>query len=736
MGVLAKTDYGREYTVKEKSDFAQLILVSDLGTVQVGEFMQARSWPGMLGSTLLELQRAVKRENVNDDRYLNSIFVLQKKKARRKKGQENELLDDQAEARQCELAWEWPGRRATSTLRLEAAMRVPPLIAKDLVDEFRAVAVAERANRMRQLRMRTDDRPRPRGPEPGHMLINLVEVALTEHAEIANPEKPLVEALVWGSIAQDRSSPEAQAAAIHCAFHTSMFQWQHRNALRSPGYAADDVRSLGRHLLAIQRGASPKRSRARGGASAQAWSPEEAAAGGALGVLRALMRHGDVVARIGACCALADLSRYLTGAVDLGPPLASDVVRLIHSTAPKQRRGAVGDVSGELLPTCAVVAVASLVNMQPDKLRGPLVEAGVLQALLGALRESYPGARTVNGNATPTALILPRHAMASLCSLCNDVATRRKARKIGCLDAATKLLTSDIDPRSGTCRLAYQEALRFVSLYMLLDDASDALNEAVVPGALRLTRAPEVAVRKAALNSLLYVVQRVEANPTFLLKTNFLEAIEDLLSHYKLRGEILRILLVLAKNEVGQELLKFMGFCQKLEAIAADKSNAAINRSLALRVLFTMGEFDFFDTGDALRCSHGDPEMRRDVRSLENLIEERLMQLAFDKRPEIEKSFSKIELKTYKRLFNDFSEAGPPRGVEVKRVRELLKKCCTVFRDYKTRRHMTKKNCNRVVSIYDTDFSGKIEWAEFLAIMTDLKQGTLMDRVTSMFSFM
>ena len=48
----------------------------------------------------------------------------------------------------------------------------------------------------------------------------------------------------------------------------------------------------------------------------------------------------------------------------------------------------------------------------------------------------------------------------------------------------------------------------------------------------------------------------------------------------------------------------------------------------------------------------------------------------------------------------------------------------------------SKKNCNRVVSIYDTDFSGKIEWAEFLAIMTDLKQGTLMDRVTSMFSFM
>ena len=179
-----------------------------------------------------------------------------------------------------------------------------------------------------------------------------------------------------------------------------------------------------------------------------------------------------------------------------------------------------------------------------------------------------------------------------------------------------------------------------------------------------------------------------------------------------------------------------MGFCQRLEAIAQDKSNAAINRSLALRVLFTMGEFDFFDSGDALLCSYGDPEMRRDVRSLENLIEERQMQLAFEKRPEIETKFTKIELKTFKRLFNDHSEAGPPRGVAIRRIRELLKKCCTAVRDYKTRRHMTKKNCNRVVSIYDEDKNGKIEWAEFLAVMTDLKQGTLMDRVTSMFSFM
>lgn len=68
MGVLAKDDYGREYSEKEKNDFAQLILMSDLGTVQVGELMAARSWPGVLGSTLLELQRATRRENVDETR--------------------------------------------------------------------------------------------------------------------------------------------------------------------------------------------------------------------------------------------------------------------------------------------------------------------------------------------------------------------------------------------------------------------------------------------------------------------------------------------------------------------------------------------------------------------------------------------------------------------------------------------------------------------------------------------
>lgn len=68
----------------------------------------------------------------------------------------------------------------------------------------------------------------------------------------------------------------------------------------------------------------------------------------------------------------------------------------------------------------------------------------------------------------------------------------------------------------------------------------------------------------------------------------------------------------------------------------------------------------------------------------------------------------------------------------MKNVRDLLRKCCAVFKDFKTRRQMTRKNVLRVVQIYDEDDSGKIEWDEFLNIMFDLSHGSFMDRVTGM----
>mmetsp|Transcript_28429 Transcript_28429/g.87955 ORF Transcript_28429/g.87955 Transcript_28429/m.87955 type:complete len:142 (-) Transcript_28429:307-732(-) len=115
---------------------------------------------------------------------------------------------------------------------------------------------------------------------------------------------------------------------------------------------------------------------------------------------------------------------------------------------------------------------------------------------------------TANGDATPTARILPRHAVATLNAICQNDDARRRAAKAGCLDACKRILAFTIDPKSATCRIAAQESLRFLSYYMLFDRDGAALNEAVVPGALALTKAPEVATRRAALNSLLYIRSR------------------------------------------------------------------------------------------------------------------------------------------------------------------------------------------------------------------------------------
>ena len=61
--------------------------------------------------------------------------------------------------------------------------------------------------------------------------------------------------------------------------------------------------------------------------------------------------------------------------------------------------------------------------------------------------------------------------------------------------------------------------------------------------------------------------------------------------------------------------------------------------------------------------------------------------------------------------------------MDTKTIRDLLRKCCAEFKDWKARRAMTKKNVARVVAIYDADGSGEIEWDEFLNIMHDMTQG-------------
>ena len=62
-----------------------------------------------------------------------------------------------------------------------------------------------------------------------------------------------------------------------------------------------------------------------------------------------------------------------------------------------------------------------------------------------------------------------------------------------------------------------------------------------------------------------------------------------MLGYYKLRGEILRILLVLARYPEAQLIMKDEGFGDVVADVARDRSNPAMNRTLAIKVVFTMG---------------------------------------------------------------------------------------------------------------------------------------------------
>jgi hypothetical protein len=156
-----------------------------------------------------------------------------------------------------------------------------------------------------------------------------------------------------------------------------------------------------------------------------------------------------------------------------------------------------------------------------------------------------------------------------------------------------------------------------------------------------------------------------------------------------------------------------------------------MNKGIAVRIMFTMGEEAFFTDGIAFACAGKDKDFRFEVKEFEKLIRERKMQVAYQCRPEEEHMFEKHQLKAYKRLFNIYSEgSGQERSVDTKTIRDLLRKCCAEFKDWKARRAMTKKNVARVVAIYDADGSGEIEWDEFLNIMHDMTQGSFLDRVT------
>jgi hypothetical protein len=103
--VLAADDFGRAYTDEEKVSFATLIMYQELTNVEYGHFKNLRAWPGIVGSALLELQRAARRQNPPNDMVMHKVFHIgEDVTAHMTKKQLKNIHDDATEARLCELA--------------------------------------------------------------------------------------------------------------------------------------------------------------------------------------------------------------------------------------------------------------------------------------------------------------------------------------------------------------------------------------------------------------------------------------------------------------------------------------------------------------------------------------------------------------------------------------------------------------------------------------------------------
>jgi hypothetical protein len=435
--------------------------------------------------------------------------------------------------------------------------------------------------------------------------------------------------------------------------------------------------------------------------------------------------------RCAACAALADCARYGDGARSLGPALAVFVAPLIPSPAVAcRRKGSHSKGAGDLGPLLACAAVGELAARDHASTRPSLIKAGCVENLVRAILDALQDSKDLGGDSSAASRLVPRYALKALCFLCEDAKARRRAIDAGAVEGCKRLVQRDVDSRSSTVRIAKRDALRFLASCMTFEEGH-SLDVCMVPGAIQLTAAKEVQTRNAAFRSLLYIAQHTE-EPSYLVHdTGLLEAMEDGLNQYTLRGTVLRLLLVLAKHPEAQAELKRCGFADIVTDQAEDESNSIMNKGIAVRIMFTMGEEAFFNDGLAFACAGKDKDFRFEVKEFEKLIRERKMQVAYQCRPEEEHMFEKHQLKAYKRLFNIYSEgSGQERSVDTKTIRDLLRKCCAEFKDWKARRAMTKKNVARVVAIYDADGSGEIEWDEFLNIMHDMTQGSFLDRVT------
>ena len=611
------------------------------------------------------------------------------------------------ERRVLELAWSW------SFVKRDAQGKIAEVLAVPRCDlDFRRNDVFARQVLRRRVQLRAESQA-----QEANTLLDVVERALALDPYV----RPVVEATCHAACARD-------GARQRGAFELVM---QLRKSRRSQLSSAEED-DLAKMLL--EASFSPQSAK-----SSHLGLDDVASKEGVAGVLRALLRRGGLVAKAATLATIIEFTQCGDDFRGAAAVFVVDVVALVNNA----------ETLGELVTILAVACVAELAAL--PTLHKSLCAAGAPRAVVEALTAALEGARSQGGNATPIALTVPRYAVTALylLSSSSDAKTQRAVVEAGGLGAALRVLRTNIDPGVANCEAAQEAALRFVAtsllqennLSILRDNAAASSKDITIirdcaVGVLSLVKSSEASVRKAAVTTISQLARAADPDhgsqslPLSLLEDPaFLRALCPMLQHADLRTDLLGALLSLAASSPAIGVtMRAVGFVAPLEAIVTDLRNSCSCRTRALKTLFALGAFDLFQSLRLRRCSSKGDDFDHERQKLEALLEARAAQLAHFSRPAIEDSFSKDELATYVALFCEAASrrrATKERAVTQQNVLALLKACCLKAGDKVTPSKLSRRTVKAICETYDDDSSGLLEWAEFLHVLKDLREGAL-----------